>query len=456
MTFTESQLIFPPQASHNFSHILNELKRANFSVSNRLRSIREDAYFVLEVAHALGRPIVANERCGSWYIHPKHKAGSAYFKSSDGHMNQWGFSSRRLNFQLLSIIGENDGCIIVDSTRRGKQMPDALSKTVPIWCCVINRALFPDHVQCHKLYAPPSVVSSSEHSQIESRIPDFVTSLQRLHVDTVALRKRISKPLRPIWVTQESSLAETEQIFEDFHPVICCTSSQRKPEGEMGGSWYGIQGAGDDTENWALGLTPELFWTHEDTLLSTAEPDMPALIRSLVEYQNTTVQTNTPIRVAPCISVCQSPASTQPSPTCTVKFVPQNTDQGTWVKHATEMEVGIGKQKTASRNLRVALPTICEFVRQYLDKCVRNSGEKTAMQQHILVACETGKDLCVGVALALLCVLFDEDGKYNPREIGYSPNKVVIKAKLGRIMISYPAANPSRSTLQSVNSYLMG
>ncbi|KAI0140563.1 tRNA A64-2'-O-ribosylphosphate transferase [Xylariaceae sp. FL1272] len=301
MAFTESQLIFPSQASHNFAHILNDIKKANLSVSNRLRSIREDADFVLEVGHALGRPIVANERCGSWYIHPRHKAGSAYFKSTDGHMNQWNFSSRRLNFHLLSIIGENDGCIIVDSTRRGKQMPDALSKTVPIWCCVLNRALFPDRVQFHKLYTPPSVVSNSEHSQIESLIPDFAASLQRLDIDAVAMRKRIFKPLRPIWVTRESSLAETEQIFDDFHPVICCTSSQRVPEGEMGGSRY-VQGAGDDCEYWSLGLTPPLFWAYEDTLLSTAEPDIPELIRSIVEQQNAIVKRNTSIRVAACVS----------------------------------------------------------------------------------------------------------------------------------------------------------
>lgn len=31
--------------------------------------------------------------------------------------------------------------MIVDATRRGKRYPDSLSKTVPIWCCVLNRAL---------------------------------------------------------------------------------------------------------------------------------------------------------------------------------------------------------------------------------------------------------------------------------------------------------------------------
>ncbi|KAJ4306389.1 tRNA A64-2'-O-ribosylphosphate transferase [Collariella sp. IMI 366227] len=127
---TLDQLIFPEQANHNFSRILGDLKRSNLSITNRLRSICTDAEFVEEVANTLGLPLVANERCGSWYIDPARKAGSAYFKSTDGHTGQWKFSLRRLNLHLLELIGERDG-IIVDSTRRGKRMPDALSKQYP-------------------------------------------------------------------------------------------------------------------------------------------------------------------------------------------------------------------------------------------------------------------------------------------------------------------------------------
>lgn len=44
--------------------------------------------------------------------------------------------------------GDRGGCIIVDSTRRGKRFPDSMSKTIPIWCCVLNRA-----VERHRLRA---------------------------------------------------------------------------------------------------------------------------------------------------------------------------------------------------------------------------------------------------------------------------------------------------------------
>ncbi len=106
---TASELIFSEQANHNFSKTLGELKRAALSIRNRLESIQHDAVFTQQVAEVYNRPLIANERCGSWYIDPASKGGSAYFKSTDGHTGVWKFSSRRLNLHLLEIIGKNDG-----------------------------------------------------------------------------------------------------------------------------------------------------------------------------------------------------------------------------------------------------------------------------------------------------------------------------------------------------------
>ncbi len=57
-------------------------------------------------------------------------------------------------------------------------MPDALSKTIPIWCAVINRVLFPDNHDAHQLHTPPKVVSASEKAQIEARLDEFVGQLK--------------------------------------------------------------------------------------------------------------------------------------------------------------------------------------------------------------------------------------------------------------------------------------
>ncbi len=61
-------------------------------------------------------------------------------------------------------------------------MPDALSKTVPIWCAVINRATkirYPDvpYSWDVKLYTPPHVVSTQEHRAIELRLDEWAASL---------------------------------------------------------------------------------------------------------------------------------------------------------------------------------------------------------------------------------------------------------------------------------------
>jgi tRNA A64-2'-O-ribosylphosphate transferase len=114
----ESDLIFS-SASSALKEALGELKRSDQSVKNRLQSIYSDAAFVQSVAEAYSLPLVANERCGSWYIPHEAaaapvgfvhgKKGSVYFKSTDGHFGQWSFSLRRLNLQILGMIGQNRG-----------------------------------------------------------------------------------------------------------------------------------------------------------------------------------------------------------------------------------------------------------------------------------------------------------------------------------------------------------
>lgn len=88
-------LIFPSRV--NVSKISASVSRAVLSIRNRLRSIEEDSEFVWQVARGEvagfeaceGMPVLANERCGGWYVDPALKVdaerGSCYFKSTDGH-----------------------------------------------------------------------------------------------------------------------------------------------------------------------------------------------------------------------------------------------------------------------------------------------------------------------------------------------------------------------------------
>ena len=112
------------------SQLMSGLKRTTHTIHNRLRSIRADAEFVARAASAFGgprvaedghtsagtrrvprRPLIANERCGSWYVPPEAKGGSAYFKSTDGHERAWKFSTRRLNLHIVELAEKHDGYV---------------------------------------------------------------------------------------------------------------------------------------------------------------------------------------------------------------------------------------------------------------------------------------------------------------------------------------------------------
>ncbi|KAI8714582.1 hypothetical protein NCS52_01178400 [Fusarium sp. LHS14.1] len=443
-----SDLILPQREQPSMSQLMASLKRTTLTIHNRLTSIRTDSEFVREVSLAYGtRPLVANERCGSWYVPPARKAGSAYFKSTDGHERAWKFSTRRLNMHLVDLIEKNDGIIIVDSTRRGKRMPDAISSTIPIWCTVLNLTLLPSNPSSSRLFLPPHLPATT-HAQISALIPEFLASLKALKLD---LPTCLTKPLRPVWVTPDSSLPAEDDaptsIFDDFRPVICCTASRRVVGSEMDEGGY-IQGAADDTEMWAHGLTAPLFWENMDILLGTPEAELPDLITRLVnEHAAGKKDEGNRVQLTPRISVCALPLAAPTDPAeCRIALTQDITPKDSWVQSKSYMKAGLGKSKAASRNLRPGLPDICTFASNYL------AGSD---QGRIVIACDSGKDLSIGVALAIYCYLFDDEGNLRIPGADVSFTKTLIKSRLGFIMTTYPAANPSRSTLQSVNSFLM-
>jgi tRNA A64-2'-O-ribosylphosphate transferase len=122
-------------------------QQARHDLLNYLRSINLDAEYVRSAVAACrvssssssSLPVFANLRNGLWYAAPSDWAGTCYFKSSDGHSRRWSFSYTRLNSHLACAAGKARGCIIVDSTRRGKQFPDSFTATVPLWAAVLNR-----------------------------------------------------------------------------------------------------------------------------------------------------------------------------------------------------------------------------------------------------------------------------------------------------------------------------
>lgn len=389
-------------------------------------------------------------------------------------------------------------------------MPDALSKTIPIWCSVLNRVLFPDDddddddkpldsSSHHRnaLHTPPQAVSNSEHAQIAARLDDFAQSFAELGIDIARLRGYISKPLRPIWVTPESVLdatTATDQVFSDYHPIICCTASRRVAGGEVSEGGY-IQGSGDDTENWACGLTPPVFWANRELLLSTPESELPDAIAGLVSSGRASsaagmsgptslmpVPPTSSLYVVSLAALSALPPGgggkdiiialgsettaigTDPTTTTTATTSPQNRSGGQHTSNSNRLEINLGPGKIGSRNLRSSLPQIMDFVKKSLHSASTSTqpdqeppAHPPQQQPNIILACRDAKDLSIGAALAILCALYGENGDPRRRHVDVGAiDKTYIRRRLGWIMTAMPESNPSRATLQSVNSYLMG
>lgn len=147
--------------------------------------------------------------------------------------------------------------VIIDSTRRGKRFPDALSKTIPIWCAVLNvvRAdLRGEELGVDaKLWTLPTAIGRSEHAQIDAQIKGWATTLLASSYDLSHL-KTLEKPLRPIFVSPASTFATPTLSDEhlSYYPIICVSASKMAAESDTRERGFAYaQGGGDDAETWA-------------------------------------------------------------------------------------------------------------------------------------------------------------------------------------------------------------
>ncbi|KAF8523245.1 tRNA A64-2'-O-ribosylphosphate transferase [Gautieria morchelliformis] len=449
------------------THARREIRQESNDAYNRLHSIAEDAAFISRMAHLYPTfKMYPNLRCGAWYVEPKlGQREPVYFKSTDGHFGQWAFNLRRANLHLLDAITQCGGVILVDSTRRGKRFPDALSKTVPIWCAVINLAVAKrsngpswtamESKENYGLYTPSGSVSRSEHSQMESRLDEWAEKLLSSEYSIPCL----PKPLRPIWIT-----ADTQTILPldslDVYPVVCVSASRLVQEGierRSAGYTY-VQGSGDDHESWSQGLTPELYWQNHTQILAASRSTLSVVISSLVAstYQSDDF-TGSPILV-PVIPVKSRLAVGMAHSMPSLSALSSMSGRKVYVFMTSQpgplpavsscrillLQTTPGK-KGQHKLLTDVLPQSLHFIRHHL-----------VHGEDIAVVCNDGKDISVGVAVAALCLFFDDEGVCvaNTNSPG-TPTKDTVRKRLQWILANNPQANPSRTTLKRVNEYLM-
>ena len=322
------------KVAYRARHRLLSIHRdANCLSSRLLRQRRTGTFGDFLPDCASSWPVVANQRCGSWYVMPSSfsPTSSCYFKSTDGHVGTWNISLKRLNLSLINTIVENDheGCFLVDSSVR-KLLPDSLSRTIPIWACVLNRIVLKYRdalgilppATAHdgqekswdiNLYTPSCVVSPEEHLEVSNLIDSRVDCLfqSRAIVNPKELVKKLTRPLRPVWISNSGQILESlspggSDDFSEYFVIACVNPStyiindknastksqiqwvERGATKKLSNTgFYYTPGAADDHESWARHLTPSLFWKHHKRILDTDLDDdqVDALIDALVEQE---------------------------------------------------------------------------------------------------------------------------------------------------------------------------
>lgn len=307
----------------------------NFNIAelrSRLLSIIYDrCYLETNVAPKVpaNYKIIPNERCGNWYA-PK-KDVSCYFKSTDGHKDHWNFNYRRLNLHILTELIENEGIVIVDSSKY-KQIPDSLSKTIPIWCSVlsliINEIYFTEtdgsidslkfnELSSFLLELPIQLKSiEAEYESILKLLPSFYNISKKFHPHLNAELKSLGFDsqktktvihLKPFWIypdvevfnLQEKKMRFKELPVETYKIILCSASEYKhisrhhkmiKYQPDKIHNKYDIcfnyfQGAGDDHELWDMKLDPNSFNDNikiiENLLIEEKSDDIHKLVKFL-------------------------------------------------------------------------------------------------------------------------------------------------------------------------------
>ncbi|CAB4252621.1 similar to Saccharomyces cerevisiae YMR283C RIT1 2'-O-ribosyl phosphate transferase, modifies the initiator methionine tRNA at position 64 to distinguish it from elongator methionine tRNA [Maudiozyma barnettii] len=478
--------------NETLSQLNKDIRKENKSLRNRLLSISYDHQFLESQVREQFKDyaLIPNERCGIWYCDPKTYGQTSYFKSTDGHTSQWDFSTRRLNFHLFPTLQEKGGIIIVDSTRRGKKIPDSLSKTIPIWCAVVNFIMLEsagiEFETEDILFVPPVTVSANEYHSISLKLPALVEKMKTLGaLDGKKLYNSLNgRILRPIWVYPGSSILQNsvdpftgESINSEWKvpenekiiPLILCTVSYQAQDGmdKRNGFTY-VQGAADDHELWSEGLTPQMFWEHY-AYLTNPKHGIDELENYIKELVLTKAMAQTSLKET--IDDIIKPIEHITERLSLGRIMENSTiNKGVYQELSNEYKVLIilsdnvkvetdpnnpntlikiynlqSGSKKSSKDLRIKLPEIYDTIHCTISE-----------SSNVLVCCNTGADISIGVLLSVLCKDYTQDWKFEPKGEPLI-TKTVIRKHFSQLIthLNGRNINVSRATLNSVNSFLM-
>eukprot|EP01080_Neovahlkampfia_damariscottae_P010975 gene10975-3682_t len=422
-----------------FSEINKQITKDTVTITSRLLSIKHDSKFVKGVFEKLPKKTkkMANLRCGLWY-HQKFDS-TCYFKSTDGHAYHWNFSTSRLNLNVVQEIIQNEIVAIVDSTRKGKLLPDSISKTIPIWAYVLNSVInkIGNRNWSFELDLPKGI-SKNEKSQIEDLIPKFIENFRNCGLDFESILL-MQKPMKCFFVSPVHQFKEFEEDVSNlnFHPLILICASDPSFD-EKTFSWRYIQGAGDDHQTWGKGLTPELFWKFEDEILEDEEfiseiideknakgaaDKLQNYVKKLTQIGNTNLFIGS--------SICEIP-SEYATIFCCIK--PENKPEISLYVEISDSK----KNKSLENNLNFAM----EFIKEHIKS------------SKIAIICSTGNNESVCVACAALALFYNEKNNFD--ENGSKKlSKQYLRSNMSYISSFVTSATPSRNLMKQLNRYFL-
>ncbi|KAJ2602551.1 tRNA A64-2'-O-ribosylphosphate transferase [Coemansia sp. RSA 1722] len=322
-------------------------------------------------------------------------------------------------------------------------MPDSFSKTIPIWCAVWNvfRSVGKGEVD-----VPGNVVSVSEKSQMELLVPGFVRELESAGIDFKKTVGGLKGVLKPVWVTRDCNVEELGDLGTGGTiPVICvCASasvgSGRRVEASFGSdSYLYVQGAADDHELWAQGLTPRLFWKHQHKLLADID-SCEQLAGELVAKQSSDVEGSGYNFVGSTNIAVGGRTSGRP-PECWQTFdavincgAPEYQDNRDEALKSKYLYLDIPEGKRGQVQLGKSIEGAIRFAKRF----VENPGMR------LLVHCSQGMDRSVGISLAILAKYFGDQGGYE-EQASSEISKETIRTRLLWITTSRTKASPPLS-----------
>lgn len=164
------------------------------------------------------------------------------------------------------------------------------------------------------------------------------------------------------------------------------------------------------------GLTPRAFWKNHAELLSADRALLPSLISRIVSTSQAlpgSVVNPEPSRAIPTsinkvagrLLLCTTsdfPVASATTETNKVLYIFLSSIPEKLAGDPNLYLPAVSGKKGTSHFLQVVLPRSMEFIQQHL-----------TVGQNICVACESGKDLSVGVVLTALQLFFGDDGSLN-------------------------------------------